>query len=434
MSEDLQMQEVKKQLNTSRFRMGFAQLFFSGEESTLGGLKVLIIKMLGGNDLHLAVTGSFGGLVSFTQCLAVPLLKMCKSNRLAMIVSLLIGVAGGVLLALSVLGGLVESMQGLFLWVFLISILVMSVATGVQLAIETNWIGDLVPQNCRGWFTSIKSIISLIGMSLLALLFGFIVDNMGSLILAGVGCFLVVALSHVLAICLIKEVPDREPKIKPIFEGGKITGLNLKSYALWCYIAFYMLWTGGRALFATFSTIFILTEFKMGLVQLSGFTILNQTMSCIMLFVLGRMSDKRGNRKLLAFISFCVSMSMFSYLTTPFLGVIPLIATSIIGGMAGLTHGMLVVNYSLEIIPEEGRATYISFIRMVMGAWTILVVNIGGVIAHALEKSNFTFEMFGKTFSRYHIMFAIGAAMAGCCVIPLLMAGARKIKNVDLAQ
>ena len=357
-------------------------------------------------------------------------LKKFRSNRKAMIAALTIGVLGGVVLALSVLGGLAASMNTFFLWIFIISILVMSIATGVQLAIDTNWIGDLVPENCRGWFSSVKSIISLIGMSALSLTFGYIIDNLGSLIWAGVGCFMIVAFSHILAICLIREVPDREPKIKPVFEGGRITGLNLKSYALWCYIAFYMLWTGGRALFATFVTIFMFTEFNMGMVQLSSFAILSQTISCFMLVLLGKLSDRRGSRKLLAFISFCVGMSMFGYLTTPFLGLIPIYAASVIGGMAGLTHGMLVVNYSLEIIPEVGRATYISFIRVVMGAWTILVVNVGGICAHALEKSNFTFELFGKTYSRYHIRFAIGALMATCCIIPLFLAGKSKIANV----
>ena len=166
------------------------------------------------------------------------------------------------------------------------------------------------------------------------------------------------------------------------------------------------------------------------MVQLSSFAILSQTISCFMLVLLGKLSDRRGSRKLLAFISFCVGMSMFGYLTTPFLGLIPIYAASVIGGMAGLTHGMLVVNYGLEIIPEVGRATYISFIRVVMGAWTILVVNVGGICAHALEKSNFTFELFGKTYSRYHIMFAIGALMATCCIIPLFLAGKSKIANV----
>ena len=75
--------EIKKNLNASRYRMGFAQLFFSGEESTLGGLKVMMIKMLGGNDMHLAISGSFGGLVHFLQALSVPLLQIFKSNKKA---------------------------------------------------------------------------------------------------------------------------------------------------------------------------------------------------------------------------------------------------------------------------------------------------------------------------------------------------------------
>jgi hypothetical protein len=43
-----------------------------------------------------------------------------------------------------------------------------------------------------------------------------------------------------------------------------------------------------------------------------------------------------------------------------------------------------------------------------------------------LEKSNFSFEIFSRSCLRYHIMFAGGALMAICCVIPQLPAGNRK--------
>lgn len=423
--------EIKKNLNASRYRMGFAQLFFSGEESTLGGLKVMMIKMLGGNDMHLAISGSFGGLVHFLQALSVPLLQIFKSNKKAMAAALAIGVGGGTLLALTVLGGATGRMTGFFLWTFIIGIFIMATATGIQTAVENNWIGDLLPVNCLGWFSSVKSIISLVGMSVFAAMFGFIVDNFGNLTAAGVGIFVIVALSHVLAITLIWQIPDREPKIKPLFRKGKLTGMNIKSPALWFYIAFYLLWTGGRSLFNTFVTIFLITEFKFGLLKINGLLIMGQVISCFMLWILGKVSDKKGNRKLLAMLSFIVGMSMFLYLLTPFLGLIPVFAVYIISGMAGLTHGMLVVNYSLEIIPEVGRATYNSFIRVVLGIWTIVVINIGGVCARMLEKSNFSFEIFGKSYSRYHIMFAIGALMATSCVIPLLLAGNRKIENIE---
>ena len=315
---DAENAEVKKKLNASRYYMGFAQLFFQGEESTLGGLKVMIIKMLGGNDMHLAISGSFGGLVHFLQALSVPLLQKFQSNKKAMAAALSIGVAAGVLLALAILGGTTGKMTSFFLWTFIVGILIMATATGIQTSVETNWIGDLLPTNCLGWFSSVKGIISLVGMSVLAALFGYIVDNFGNLTVAGAGIFLVVALSHILAITLIWHIPDCEPKIKPVFKKGKLTGMNIKSPVLWLYIAFYLLWTGGRSLFSTFVTIFLITEFNFGLLKINGLLIMGQIISCFMLLILGKVSDRRGNRKLLILLSLIVGMSMFLYLLTPF--------------------------------------------------------------------------------------------------------------------
>ena len=70
--------EQKKYLNISRFRMGLANLFFSGEESSLAGQKIMIVKYLGGTDRHIGLISSFSSFMALTQWLALPLLrKLC---------------------------------------------------------------------------------------------------------------------------------------------------------------------------------------------------------------------------------------------------------------------------------------------------------------------------------------------------------------------
>ena len=96
----------------------------------------------------------------------------------------------------------------------------MTIATGVQVTVETNWIGDLVPQNLRAWFTSVKSVVSLIGMISLGLFFGWIIDNYGKgedLCITSMWLYLLVAFSHIMAIALIWKVPDRKPQPVGIF-------------------------------------------------------------------------------------------------------------------------------------------------------------------------------------------------------------------------
>ena len=419
---------IKKKLNISRFRLGLANLFFAGEESALYALKVMIIKMLGGNDLHLGFIASFGPIVSFTQWFGVKFLKIFKSNRKAMAIALSIGVISGIFLALS--SGMSELFTGwkiFLLWVFLSFSLIMAVATGIQLTIETNWIGDLVPESLRGWFVSVKTSISIIFMVILALLFGFIVDNSKSLSWVSFWLYTIVALSHVLAILLILKIPDRVPQSVNFFSKNKSERINYYSFPLWCYISFYILWTGGRSIFYAFITIFLIEEFSMGMLKLSGLGVINSLISVAALMVLGKISDRLGNRKPLIFMSAFVSMSMFLWPLSAWLGLSAIIVSYVINGLAGATHTMVLNNYALEIFPAKGRASYLALGRIIVGAVSILLVNSAAGFLHYLETIGWKYELYGVELTRYHLIFIIGGSISLLSFIPLLIVGNRKV-------
>lgn len=423
-----QDKEVKKELNPSRFRLGMANLFFSGEESALGALKTLIIKMLGGNDLHIGFIASFAAIVAFTQWMGVGFLSIFKSNRKSMAWALSIGVASGVFLAFSSgLSGISAEWKTMLLWLFLGSSLIMAIATGIQLTIETNWIGDLVPQEFRGWFVSVKTSISIVCMVVLALFFGFIVDNSVSLPKVSFWLYIVVALSHILAISLILGIPDRKPQTVSFFSKKKGERLNYSSFALWCYISFYVLWTGGRSMFFAFVTIFLIEEFNLGLLQLSSLAIINTVISVAILMVLGKVSDKLGNRKPLIFISGFVALSMFLWPLSAWFGLGAIIVSYVVNGLAGATHTMILNNYALEIFPAKGRAGYIALGRIIVGAATIVLVNGSAAFLRYLEYITWKWDIGGVMLTRYHLLFIIGGIVAFSSFIPLIIAGNRKV-------
>lgn len=422
------LDHIKKELNASRFRLGMANLFFNGEESALSMLKILIIKMLGGNDLHIGFIASFGAIVAFTQWMGVKFLKIFESNRKAMAIALAIGVTSGVLLAASM--GMTNIFSGekpLLLWLFLGGSLVMAVATGIQVTIETNWIGDLVPEHLRGWFVSVKTAVSIIGMVTLSLLFGFIVDNSKDISMISLWLYIVVALSHVLAITLILKIPDRTPQSVNFFSKRKSERLNYLSLPLWCYIVFYALWTGGRSIFFAFVPIFLIEEFNMGMLQLSGLAVINTLISAGVLMVLGKVSDRFGNRKLLIYISIFVAMSMFLWPLSAWFGLGTIILSYVINGLAGATHTMVLNNYGLEIFPAKGRAGYFALSRIIVGGNTILLINGAAAFLHYLENIHWKWTLLGVELSRYHLLFIIGGLVAVSSFIPLVIAGNRKV-------
>lgn len=435
MSKDLSegsasARRAKKWLNVARLRMGMANLFFSGEETSLSALKIMIIKALGGNDIHIGFISSFGAIASFTQWIGVVLLKYFRSNRKAMAFALGIGVVSGFLLSLSVaFSDVVPAWKNALLWFFLMSTLVMCIATGIQLNVEGNWIGDIVPLRLRGWFTSMKSSISVIGIIVLALLFGFVIDNSPDILSASAWLYVVVALSHILGIALILKVPDKKPQIANFFSRGKSghERLNYASFSLGCYTSFYILWAGGRAIFFTFSTIFLMEQFGMGLFQLGGLGVVNSIVSVITLFILGKISDRRGNRILLIIVSGCVALSMFLWPFSTWLGIGAIVASFVVNGLAGAAHSMLIANYGLEIFPEKGRSGYLAFVRIVTGAATIVLVNSTAIFSRYLEYTNWKWEVFGSVITRYHLIFMIGICVSLCSLIPLIVVGNRKV-------
>ena len=405
----------KQELNASRYRLGIANLFFTGEESSLGGISVFIIRAMGGNDAHFGFVSCFGSLVAFLQCLAVPVLNFFRSNRKAMCFALGLGAFCGVLLATSGLGAnATGSLQQWMLYAFIASSLLMSIATGIQTTIETSWIGDLVPQSLRGWFYSVKTVVSIIGMVVLSLLFGFLVDNSPELSKSAFWLYLVVALSHVMAISIILKIPDRKPLPAKVFarKDDKEARMDFKNASFWKFCGFYITWAMGRNIFFVFYSIFLLTEFNFGLLKLNSLNVLTMLLSVVAVMVAGKLSDVKGNRRLLMLVSTSVGCAMLLFQLTPWFGLVPIIVYVLINSMAGATHTMLINNYMLEIIPAEGRAAYVSFARILVGVGGLLSSLAAGAVGRALELHQWSLKIGGFSFSRYHLMFFAGAVIA----------------------
>ena len=426
---------LKRTLNASRFRLGVANLFFNGEESSLGGIKVFILKSLGGNDAHFGISSSFGALVALLQSLAIPTLNYFRSNRKAMRFALSLGVLCGFILALAGLGtGAPDSLKPVVLYLFLVTSLLMSAATGIQSSVETNWIGDLVPKPMRGWFVSVKSVVSIAGMVALSLLFGFIVDYNNSLPRTSCGLYLVVALSHLLAIAIMGRIPDATPKPARLFGQGDGAKVNFRSPVFWGVCAFAVFWATGRSVFGVFYSVFLLQEFGFGLLQLNSLNVVTWGLSMATLMVAGRLADRKGNRRPLMFISTAVGCAMLLVLLTPWFGLKVILLYTVINSMAGSTHSMLITNYMLETFPAAGRAAYVSVVRITIGISGLVGSLTVGAIGRALEVRNWTLHLGGVTYSRYHLIFTAGALIAASSSAWLLLIGNRIVHPIEAAR
>jgi len=93
-----------------------------------------------------------------------------------------------------------------------------------------------------GWFSGAKYIIGIFGILFFTMLFGKFAD-LRPTYTTYAGFFVVICLSHVLAMWCVSSIPDRIPKNANFISIGQTHHecLNYKSLPLWCYTIFYMI-------------------------------------------------------------------------------------------------------------------------------------------------------------------------------------------------
>jgi len=416
----------RKILQGARYKFGFANILYQGEEIGLGPIHTVIIRALGGGALHIGICGSIGGIGSLVQWVGSLVLRKYDSNRKAMNAVLVCGALVAGLIGVFILLALNPAFKMYSLWGYLILGFFLAAISGVLWNIETNWIGDLVPREILGWFTSPKWIVAVLGIFCFMLFFGKAAD-LSPTMLTYAGMFFIVAASHVLAIFLMLTITDRVPRNANFISAGAShhERLNYKSLPLWCYIVFYLLWSSGRGAMGAFTTAYLIDQYQYSMTKIVFITGIQSVMSIIILRFLGNITDKYGNRIPLLVVSGVVAGSMFLWVASAWWGIVPVIIYQFLNGMAGHTHSMLGINFGLEIFPDKGRAGYFGFSRVIIGG-IIMAVSIGsGFFLRGMD--HWHYRLWGAELNHYHLFFILCSLISLSCIAPLLVVGKRTV-------
>jgi MFS family permease len=418
----------EKILKKNRVVFTLGNMGFNGVNFGLGaGIPTKLVKLMGGGDQHLGLMGSLYGLTTMLQFMGALFLRKTGSDKRAM----RFASAGMAVLYLMVMGSALSSLLHLgsaafSLYLYLAFCILCAPMSAAGNNIEATWVGDLVPRDRLGWFNSVKFIGTTILQLGFTLFFGKYADHFPTL--AGYSsAYFFLALFYFLSFIAYGFGTNREPKNLRFFSSGAShhERLNYSSFALWCYIAFYALWAGGRAVLNAFTVIFLLEEFHFSMTNLAWLMSTQFIVSVIVIWILGRLSDKKGNRLILIAVSGFVALCMYLWVSSAWLGIVPIIIYYIVNGAAGQTHGMLGGNLGLEIFPDKGRAEYIAFGRFFTGIMMFAGPIIAGIVIHIYSDAQVV--VFGKTLTKYYLTFATGATITLACVIPLIIMGKRKV-------
>lgn len=417
----------KKMLGPERYKFGFANIMYQGEEAGIGAVHTIIIRALGGTNLHLGIGGAIGCIGSMVQWIGMLLLKKTHSNRKAMNIALAIGAVLAFVKVIVLLLALFPELRGPLIWAYIFFGALLGAASGVQWNIETNWIGDLVPRENMGWFTGVKWVVGVFGILCFMLAFGKLAD-LSPTFYSYAGMFAFIGVSHIFAIFLMHTIIDRTPRCANFVSSGTThhERLNYKSLSLWCYISFYFLWSAGRTPLYVFSVAYMLDQFQYSMTQVVLILAIQSVISMIMLLIMGKLSDKFGCRLPLLLVSGFMALAMSLWVASAWFGIVPIIIYQFLNGLAGHTHSLLAINYGQEIFPDKGRSGYFGLSRFLMGLGISIMSLLAGVFIRSIE--GFHFHLWGAELNHYHILFICSVIITGCCTIPLVIVGKRTVQ------
>lgn len=407
------------QQKKDRIKFGVASLLYNGDEQAFSPLHTAVIRALGGSDVHLgfmgAMTQSMGQLFSWIGTL---ILKATMMHRRALIFALFgASTVQGLIVATLLTAHLQPSMSGLLLIMYIVLVALMGMLTGSQQNIAVSWIGELVPTRQRGWFVSGMAIISNIGLVLLQLLFAFLARDAG---LPDYAVIMGIVLINTLVACvLVGTITDRASKAINFVSKKHGERVNYAFKPLWGLIWFECAWRSGRVALVAFSTAYLLDHFGMGMDRIILIAMITNLVNIVMLFLMGRLSDRIGIFRPLAVITAVCGASMLLWVSSAWWGILPIIAYQVINGAAGSTHWMLLNNLSLELYPAKGRPNYLSFSRIVTGTFIIIVSTGAGWVLGQLRGGEI--ELWGAAFNHYHIFFSACTLATMTSLIPLFL-------------
>jgi len=411
-----------KVLNKARLRFGFVNILSSGDESAFTPFHTVIVRALGGSDVQLgfigAVMQSVGQMFAWIGAIV---LRLAHFNRQALVAVLIVGaITQAAIVVLLVLAAKNSEWASACLYGYLALVSVMCALSGAQMTIITSWVGDLVPVRQRGWFVSGMAIISNIGLILLQMFFAHLAIRtegiLGYSALMGLLCVTTVA-----AIFLCYSIPNRRSLALKFVSRQPEEHVNYRYRPMWLLIWFECAWRIGRVAMGAFTTAYLLDYFGLKLDRIILIYMLVNVMNIFMLYVVGRVSDRVGNRYPLAIITCICAASMLLWVGSAWWGLWPIIAYQIINGMAGSTHWMLLTNLSLQVYPAKGRANFLSFSRTVVGVMLMAGATFAGYLMSLMRGWSIT--LWGADFNYYHVFFLGCTIFTFGCLIPLWFLG-----------
>ncbi len=250
----------------------------------------------------------------------------------------------------------------------------------------SSMMGDLVPEQTRGRFFALRTRVASV-MSFIALIAGGLIlhvfDNNGLTIAGYLAIFTIAALARLVSIHHLHRMYD-PPRTGALFDLPAPRDLfrRARDSAFARFSVFYAFMQFAVAIAAPFFTVYMLRDLHFSYLMFMANTAASVLAQFLTLNMWGRISDRFGNRLILAatglIIPFLPALWLFSadywYL----------LVVQALGGLVWAGFSLSAGNFIYDLVPSPKRATYVAYHNVLVGVSVFLGALLGGYLGMTL--------------------------------------------------
>lgn len=383
------LSNIHLSITTSAFSTGFALL-------------------LGATPFELGVMGALPFVSQLFQFVGAYLVERTGTRRS------LAAVTAGISRALWGLMALLPflpALQGVDVWIFLGLLALSQALIGIAGNAWTSWMTDLVPARRRGRYFGVRNTIASVTAMISTWVAGRLLDHYRLLGDDATGYLLIMGIAVVTAIAgvvVLNRQPEPPMRKAERIDVGQMFSAPLRNRPFRTFSLIALAWAVVTGIAAPFFNAFGLQTLQLDFAQLALFGIGTSIVSMVCQPWIGRLQDRYGDRTVMIWCTFGVTMLPWGWVASTPTFLIPLWITSLLAGLfwPGITQGWL--NMLMERAPADGRGAYLAAFNALSGVGTISAGLLGGVLAQSLGPT-LVISLGPMILTQYSILFAFSS-------------------------
>ena len=295
----------------------------------------------------------------------------------------------------------------------------------------SSMMGDLVPEQSRGRFFALRTRVASV-MSFLALIAGGLIlhffDNHGLTLVGYLAIFGVAAVARLISVYHLRKMHD-PPRTGALFDlpSPRLLLQRARHSAFARFSFFYASMQFAVAIASPFFTVYMLRDLHFSYLMFMANTAASVLAQFLTLDMWGRISDRFGNRLILAATGIVIPVFPLLWLfsSDPWY----LIVIQALGGFVWAGFSLSAGNFIYDLVPSPKRATYVAYHSVLMAVGVFLGAVLGGYLGLVLPDS---IEIGGETYRWGSVLMGVFliSSFARLAIALLFIPHLREVREV----